>query len=227
MSNVITKGLSRLAYQFEDSTKFQAFIESFLQQLEDLDISGLQLLNERYLNTAVGVQLDGVGEIVGLERPKKEVDVAGLFGFIDDPTSLGFGTSLDTDIGGNFWDGISEYVLIGDDLYRALIRAKIIENQTAMIVDDTLRLISFTFGGATVRYFQSAYLTPRYDIGKDLTVFEEDLLADLPVLIGIDEVDYHTYSETTPFSFDPSTDGYGFGDLNDALLGGNLAKIIT
>jgi len=224
---VIKKGILRLAYQFKDSTKFQDFLEAFLQQLQNLQISELQLLNERYLNTAVGVQLDGIGEIVGLSRPEKAVDVAGLFGFLDDPTILGFGDIDDTDTGGNFWDGVSEFVLVGDNLYRLLIRAKIIENKTAMIVDDTLKLISFTFDGAIIRYFQSAFLEPRYDILKDLTIFEEGLLADLPVLIGIDKVEYHTYPPGA-FSFFEDLDptGLGFGDIADINIGGVFAKIV-
>lgn len=227
MTDVISKGVERLAYQFESSTTFQEFIESFLQQLQDLNTSELQLLNERYLDTAIGVQLDGIGEIVGLPRPEKDVDVAGLFGFLNDPTALGFGDIADLDVGGNFWDGVGSTVLIGDDLYRTLLRAKIIENKTAMTVDDTLRLISFTFGNALVRYFQSANLEPRYDIVKNLTPFEEDLLPDLPVLIGIDSVEYHTYSDGA-FSFfgDPDPTGLGFGDITDANIGGIFAKVV-
>ena len=243
MSEVVEKGISRLAYQFKNSVKLQEFLEAFLAEFEELRISGLQLLNERYLNDAVGVQLDGIGEIVGLPRPEKDVDIAGLFGFLDDPTALGFGDITDSDIGGNFWDGVSDFVLVGDNLYRLLIRAKIIENKTAMTVDDTLRLISFTFDGAVIRYFQSAFLEPRYDILKDLTIFEEGLLADLPVLIGIDSVEYHTYTDGT-FSFfgDPDPTGLGFGDINShgyslaygsgyasislPSIGGNFAKIV-
>ena len=219
--------MSRLAYQFKNSVKFQEFIEAFLAEYEELRISGLQLLNERYLNDAVGVQLDGIGEIVGLPRPEKAVDIAGLFGFLDDPTALGFGDVDDSEIGGNFWDGISATVLIGDNLYRLLIRAKIIENKTAMTVDDTLRLISFTFDNARVRYFQSAFLEPRYDIIKNLTPFEEGLLNDFPVLIGIDDVEYHTYSDGV-FSFygDPDPTGLGFGDITDANVGGIFAKVV-
>ena len=227
MSNdIIIKGLSRLAYQFEDSVNFKSFIETFLRQFQDLEISNLQLLNERYLNTAVGKQLDGIGEIVGLERPEKDKDLAGIFGFKFDLTALGFGDINDPDIGGNFWDGVSSKVLIGDDLYRLLLRAKIIKNQTAMTVDDTLRLISFTFGNIDVRYFLTTNLKPRYDIGKILTPFEISLLPDLPVLIGIDIVEYHIVPEFDAFGFDGDPDALGFGDINDPNVGGNFSEII-
>lgn len=224
---VIIKGLLRLAYQFKNSIKLQEFLTSFLQQLQDLYISDLQLLNERYLNTAIGIQLDGIGEIVGLPRPEKNINIAGVFGFLTDPTALGFGTILDTEIGGNFLSFGDNKVLIGDNLYRLLIRAKIIENQTAMTVNDTLRLISFTFGDIKIRYFLSENLKPRYDIGKELSFFEADLLSDFPILIGIDSAEYHTYSETTPFGFSDDPGTLGFGDIGVPNIGGNFAKIIT
>ena len=224
---VVTKGISRLAYQFSDSEKFKGFLSSFLAEYEELNVSGLQLLNERYLDTSAGVQLDGIGEIVGLPRPEKDVDIAGIFGFIDDPTSLGFGSILDLDIGGNFWDGISQSVLIGDDLYRLLIRAKIIKNQTAMTVDDTIRLISFTFGNVDVRYFLVTNLHPRYDISKSLTAFEADLIGDFPILIGIEDVQYHTHEDELALSFSDDVEGLGLGDINDTDIGGIFAKIIT
>lgn len=223
---VINKGLSRLAYQFSDSEKFKGFLTSFLAEYEELNISGLKLLNERYLDTAVGKQLDGIGEIVGLSRPYKDVDAAGIFGFVGDLTALGFGTLNDSDTGGNFWDGISQNVLIGDDLYRLLIRAKIIKNQTAMTVDDTTRLISFTFGDVPVRYYLITNLHPRYDIGKYLTPFETGLLEDFPVLIGIEDVTYHSMYEETSFAFSDDPEGFGFGDINDADIGGIFAKQI-
>ena len=209
------------------SENFKSFIEAFLIEYDELQTSGLQLLNERYINTAVGVQLDGIGEIVGLIRPTETLDTVGAFGFNDDPTALGFGTLLDPDIGGNFvLLGATEQP-IGDNLYRLLLRAKIIENQTPMNVDDTTRLISFTFSGVSVRYTLPSNLHPQYAIGKFLTQFEASLLSDFPILIGIDSVEYHMHSETTPFGFDGDDDAFGFGTLADSNIGGNFASILT
>lgn len=74
MSNPSTAGNERLAYQFKGSEKFEGFIESFLLQLDELYNSGLQLLNERDLDTAIGLQLDGIGDIVGIKRPQGQSD---------------------------------------------------------------------------------------------------------------------------------------------------------
>jgi hypothetical protein len=223
------KGTGRLAYQFEGSTNLKAFIQAFVEEFNELEISGLQLLNERYLDTAVGVQLDGIGEIVGLPRPERPIDVAGAFGFLEDETALGYGDLNDSSVGGFYWDGITPTVPINDDLYRLLIRAKIIQNQTAMTVDDTLRLISFMFSGVKVRYWQNAYLEPTYEIFKNLTLFEESLLPDLPVLIGIEKAFYVIVSDEdaeNTFSFDEDSTGKGYGDLTDPDVGGFYSRII-
>lgn len=223
---VIEKGLLRLAYQFKSSIKFQDFLEAFLQQLQDLRISDLQLLNERYLDTAVGAQLEGIGEIVGIERPIATIDIIGAFGFLSDDTARGFGTFLNSDTGGNFVNKDSTEELIGDDLYRIVIRAKIIKNQTAMIVDDTTKLISFMFGGVEVRYFLFENLKPIYAIGKIISPLEEFLLNQIPILIGIDNVTYFISYNENAFSFFGDISGLGFGDINDPQIGGNFAKII-
>lgn len=229
MSNdVIEKGLKRLAYQFTNSEKFKDFIESFLKEFSELYDSEQQLLDERYLNTSVGVQLDGIGEIVGLSRPRKEIDVAGLFGFLDDPSALGFGDINNANVGGNFYDFGENTALIGDDLYRILIRAKIILNQTSMTVEDTLRLFKFVLGDDTsIRYILSLTLYPKYQINRLFTPFEESLIKDLPTLIGNDNVTYITYDGDLSFSFAEDTNGLGFGDANDSNVGGSFAKIIV
>lgn len=213
MTDPTILGISRLAYEFSDSEKFIGFLEAFLAEYTTLQISGLKLLNERYLNTAIGVQLDGIGEIVGLVRPSEVVDEVGAFGFRTDPTALGFGTLLDSSIGGNFADGRSTGQKIGDDLYRLLIRAKIIENQIAMTVDETLELISFTFSGISVRYILGASLFPTYEIYKILTPFEANLVSDFPVLIGLAGVNYNFVNPDEAFGFDDDDDAFGFADI--------------
>lgn len=187
---ITTKLDDRLAYQFIDSTKFRDFLSAFLQEFENLNISGLQLLNERYLDTSVGVQLDGIGEIVGLARPFKDTADLGLFGFSADTLAVGFGTLDDPEIGGNFYSLGSDKQLIGDDLYRLLIRAQIIQNQSNMTVNETTKLLSFMFGDVVVEYSLSTILEPEYHINKVLTVTEANLLDDIPLLLGIGTVTY-------------------------------------
>jgi len=222
---VTSDGLKRLAYQFIDSIKFNAFLTAFLDEFTELDISGLQLLDERYLDTAVGVQLDGIGSIVGIGRPTVFSDVADCFGFLGDSTSKGFTDPATPSLGGRFLSKGENETLATDTFYRLMIRAKIIENITTMTVEDTLTLISFIFT-ATVRYILRDNLDPVYVIGRLLTQYEGSLIRDLPILIGLDSVEYQMHSDTSVFGFfgDPGADG--FSDATAPTLGGNFAAII-
>jgi hypothetical protein len=225
-NEVIIKGLSRLAYQFKTSDKFQEFITAFLQEFQDLYDSGNQLLTERYLETAIGVQLDGIGEIVGIDRPRGYSDYAGAFGYENDPTSLGYGDYNNSAPGGHYATFEQLEGLIDDTQYRQLIRAKIIKNQTAMTVDDTLRLISFAFDGAEVRYFLLDDLKPAYVIGKYINASELFWFDFFPVLIGIEKVIYEAaYNGAESFVYDGDT-GLGYGDYNDSSLGGHYAMVL-
>ncbi len=182
--------LSKLAYQFSDSEDLKSFLSSFLEELAELEISGLQLLNERYLNTAVGVQLDGIGEIIGYSRPNETSYQAGLFGFEGDPTSLGFGDINDINVGGSWFDMFTVGQPVDDTLYRILLRAKAIENNTAMTVDEVTNLISFMFGGISVQYSLTTNLIPEYHLYKVLTSFEANLLESLPGVMGVGSAIY-------------------------------------
>lgn len=73
------KAITRLAYQFKDSTTFNLFLEAFLAELDELDLVEEQLRELRYLDTAFGAQLDGIGEIVGISRPTSYTDEQYLF----------------------------------------------------------------------------------------------------------------------------------------------------
>jgi len=80
ISNVVERTLALLASQFQgtdangDLTKVQKMIKSFA--LTDQDIQDVleQLLSQRNIDTAVGVQLDGLGQILGLARASGESD---------------------------------------------------------------------------------------------------------------------------------------------------------
>lgn len=186
MGDIIDKGIGRLASQYYDSTKFKTYIESFLTEFEELETSRLQLLNERLLNSAVGSQLDDIGEIVGQLRP----------------------------------NGAS------DDLYILYIRSKIIQNRIAQTAEETLELISFMLGGLAVRYFLSDFLTPTYEIYRELTAIEEQVLTDMPLLLGIYPSNFVIASEEDTFGFSDDPTAKGFGDSTDPLLGGIFARIL-
>jgi len=225
---MIEQYLDRLAFQFADSDNLKGLLTAHLLDYEDLDISLDDLAIYRYLDTAKGVQLDGIGEIVGLERPVKPIDLIGAFGFVDDDTSQGFGTLINTDIGGNFVSLNSLAQPIGNELYRTLLRVKIKVNQTAMTNEDVIDIISFAFGDILVRYILFINTKPTYEIGKILTQFEIDVILPLiPVMIGIDEADYKLMHNETPFGFFGDETALGFGSIGGLLPSSTLLPSTT
>ena len=66
--DIIVQGLANLVSQFKQKEKLEAFLAVFLKQIQELEVSAFQIKLNRALDTAVGVQLDGLGEIIGLAR---------------------------------------------------------------------------------------------------------------------------------------------------------------
>ncbi len=226
MRNLITHGLGRLAFQFNNSEKLKDLIETQLIDFQELDNTFNDLLNNRSLDTAIGIQLDGIGQILGLPRPLLPIDVVGTFGFFSDPTSKSFGDINDPLIGGNFVDFSATRQIANDDTYRKLLKAKAVINRSSMTVEETLDMVSLMFDNARVRYTLPTNLNPVYTIEKVLDATEIGLIGLLPTLIGIDNVSYISTSAFDAFGFSDDPDAKGFTDINDLSLGGNLASII-
>ncbi len=61
----IAQGLDRLLTQFKGQPNFEGLLSAFLAQVQDVETMLYALIVERYLDTAVGAQLDGIGRVVG------------------------------------------------------------------------------------------------------------------------------------------------------------------
>lgn len=78
--NVIERSLTLLASQFRGTdatgnlTNFQKLLKVFLESSQDVQDVINQLKTQRNIFDALGIQLDGIGEILGLERNDGESD---------------------------------------------------------------------------------------------------------------------------------------------------------
>jgi hypothetical protein len=68
MTDLIATALSRLTNQFSESQKLRGMVEAMVRPLQDALATIEQLRTERWPATAIGAQLDGVGNIVGEAR---------------------------------------------------------------------------------------------------------------------------------------------------------------
>lgn len=65
-------GVSRLTNQFQQSEKLRSLLFAVLSPLDEIKQILVQLKNERWIDTAVGKQLDGAGYIVGESRKGRD-----------------------------------------------------------------------------------------------------------------------------------------------------------
>lgn len=64
----VEQGLSRLPEQFKDKPNIEGILTSWLTSVQVTEDRLFDLLNFRSIDTAIGVQLDYIGKIVGCER---------------------------------------------------------------------------------------------------------------------------------------------------------------
>jgi hypothetical protein len=64
----VDEALDRLITQYRNSDKLKSIISIYSEQVQEIEAMLFDLLTERWLSTAVGEQLDGLGAIVGEDR---------------------------------------------------------------------------------------------------------------------------------------------------------------
>jgi len=80
ITNVVERAIVLLASQFrkssstENLSNMQKFVKAFAESIQDLENANWQLKTERNLDNSQGVQLDGLGQILGLDREEDESD---------------------------------------------------------------------------------------------------------------------------------------------------------
>ena len=125
--------LSRLALQYANSTRFQAYVAALLAPADELETVSQLVAVQSDIDVAQGVQLDTIGSIVGASRIIPLSASVSFFGFTGQPAATVFGAEGNLSIGSRFRNDVeSEFAssVLGDVQYRLIIRAKIIRNQS-------------------------------------------------------------------------------------------------
>lgn len=68
IASYVKRGLALVITQLRGKTKFEALLSSYLSEIDEIEAALWQIQEERWLDTAVGEQLDGLGRIVGSAR---------------------------------------------------------------------------------------------------------------------------------------------------------------
>lgn len=196
----------RVTFAFKNSRVFDNYLRLFNVEVEELQEALRQLMQDRSIDTARGVQLDIIGDIVG--QPRRLVNASNLpfFGFLGHQRAESYGDEDLPAVGGYYWDEnqpqAGDYIL-DDGQYRTFIKAKIIKNNSKGTPEDIIRFIQFVFNAKVVQITEDEGAHVTILVDNTLNDFEQSLL-----YYFIDEGGYTSY-------FIPKVLGveYGFGTL--------------
>ncbi len=184
------KAIGRLLNQFSDGPNWQALLTAVAARFEDTDIVLEGLLLYRTIETAEGVWLDQVGEIVGFVRPAEEVPDSNVFtlksvGDSDDPNK-GF-SSLSALDGGvlTSLNGLPTETPASDDIYRDYLKAKVKATYSKSTIPAIYEFIKFVFSiESEIRSPDIGYVT--VELATALTGAQRRIIERLaPVSAGV------------------------------------------
>lgn len=128
MNNYIELLKEELAEQFRGKANIETLICAVGKQLNDVYNFYEQLRTERNLNTSVGKQLDGVGDIVVLSRTEAR-EIAG---------------------------GKDKKMALDDETYRNYLMYKVLENSSKCTYYELIKGINMLWKGKPIRYSEKA-----------------------------------------------------------------------
>ncbi|KPK89912.1 hypothetical protein AMJ80_09070 [bacterium SM23_31] len=145
------RALKRLASQFQESNRFKGEVAAYAQEFNKLRDAVLEILTLRTLETAEGVNLDVIGDWVGIPRvgiPRSQA----FFGYQNRPpllpnSHLGY-SERGVSTGGAYRQRFDAGDLqqLTDDEYRVVIRIKVLTNYTSNTIPQFVELFKEVFG---------------------------------------------------------------------------------
>lgn len=216
MSGDITLYLSIITSEHNQLAKFVPTVAGNVQPYADGIATVQSMPNLFDVDVAIGVQLDLVGQWIGVTRDVT-VPLTGVYFTLDDAT-LGFdqGTWFSS------FNPITGLVHLGDDAYRTLLRARIANNQwdgTIPSAYDVWNNVFFGTGiGLLIQDLEDMHmilaLTGPVPDAVTLALFKGGYLNIKPAGVHIDAYLTPTVPDTPYFGFDvenPSISGFDVG----------------
>lgn len=221
---------TRYTEQFKNKTVFDRYIQLLIWGSQRLQEQYEVLMQERSLDTAVGAQLDMIGELVGLARGSLPAIAweGSYFGFEADPDALPFADLLVSNEAGIFFDlsNQTEGNVAWDDItYRLFIKAKIYANVSDGKYEEVLRAVRDILQVDFVDIVELGNANIQISFDKILTPVERYLLTELgneqalfPIPIGVGTEYVEAPSEF--FGFEETPGALGFASFEDVVIPG-------
>lgn len=199
--------LQHLLAQFTDTKVLKAIFYAISEELTEIAIALDDLQNKRWIDTGEGVQLDGIGELIGRNRKIAGAIAIPFFGFEGQINTKGFGQARFRDYSESFLTS----TLLQDPEYKTILWAKVFKNNSLAYGDDTLKSIQTIFKTKNVIVQNAGNAKIIIGIGKKIT--ESDILL-------INKLDLFVRAAGIGFLFISDFDGYAFGFKGQAFTKG-------
>lgn len=227
-------GRSRVARQYQESPKFLAYLDALLSFCNELELVLQDVALQSDIDQADGVNLDVIGEIVGISRIVPDSVPVQFFGFDGQDGALPYGDEGYSGNGGRFREeaeSATATTILSDQEYRLLIKAKIVKNHSNGTNEDLLQGLSYLFGQAgysvPVSVDDLGGMAVQIAIGRPLTYLEKVLVANLDILpkpAGVRISQRVTYNASSFFGFSDQLGALPFGEEGSAISGGQFAE---
>lgn len=186
--NHVARALSRIIYQYRNSPKLKEWV-SILPEIaqSSIEAPAQRLFDILDIDAASGVLLDIVGVIVGQPRPSVDASILNLAG---------------------------AQVIMPDEYYRVLIRAKVAKNTSIATIDDMVSSIRAITGIDNFNIDDAQDMTFSVIFGEELGVAERIMLTNFDILPRPQGVKFTGFVESVAGEYfgylgDPNARPYG------------------
>jgi len=200
---VIEEYLSLLPSRSRSQPDFVAFVTAMLEPFVEIQNCMLGMPDDFDLDNAVGVQLDEVGQRVGVSR-KLPVPITGVYFEFDSAT-----VGLDQGVWMGPFDPVSGLTNLDDETYRLVIRVKILANTWDGTLEDAQTILATLQGAGTYIFVQDNFdMTMTVGVGGVLpSVLFTAILRQIvgyvkPKTVGIDLIVATSTDGAPIFGFD-------------------------
>lgn len=172
-------GLSRLATQYQQAPKLRAYLTQLLTQAQDIEQLFEAVAAIVDIDSAEGVQLDNLGELIGISRYILNTLPAQYFSFDGQPGAGRLGEEGLVDVGAAFYEEgalLTGTSILTDLQLRLYIRARIARNHSDGTLESVVNALQYIFVGAPVIVDDVEGMAFNLTIGKRLTYGEQVLL---------------------------------------------------
>lgn len=198
----------RVTEAWKEKEVFDKFLQLLVLGTVELQTVLKDLMQLRSIDTAVGAQLDILGDIVGQPRELLQADLYQFFGFQGALNANSYGDVNNPAVGGRWRDygqAIGGNIQLDDDTYRLFIKAKIYKNTTTSTPEEFIQVIKMIFGNDLRVQISEGVAEINVLFGRTLSTFERVL------------IDYVSYTQGYPSRLITKTVGVGinFGEFRD------------